>query len=187
VPTLPQVPASAGSRGDKAGTYRSPSKLASVLRAIRGTLTTAILGRIEPRRDALIGTPSARDWAFESQGKQQPCLPLTTRRVGGPPAVPRQMSHDRLILRTSGGQVDPAAAARRIEPVQICMKRASDVSSPPHRRGSHLRLALKLALKHPHHGWLSGNAAVLKTGSGRQGHSWVRIPPPPLIQPNPHV
>jgi hypothetical protein len=23
-------------------------------------------------------------------------------------------------------------------------------------------------------------AAVLKTGSGRQGHSWVRIPPPPL-------
>ena len=24
-------------------------------------------------------------------------------------------------------------------------------------------------------------AAVLKTGSGRQGHSWVRIPPPPLM------
>src|SRR5439155_12275386 len=23
----------------------------------------------------------------------------------------------------------------------------------------------------------------LKTGSGRQGHSWVRIPPPPLIEP----
>src|SRR6185437_1692458 len=28
--------------------------------------------------------------------------------------------------------------------------------------------------------WLSQTSAVLKTGSGRQGHSWVRIPPPPL-------
>jgi hypothetical protein len=29
------------------------------------------------------------------------------------------------------------------------------------------------------------NAPVLKTGSGRQGHSWVRIPPPPLREPKP--
>ena len=28
------------------------------------------------------------------------------------------------------------------------------------------------------------NAPVLKTGNGRQGHSWVRIPPPPLREPN---
>ena len=28
------------------------------------------------------------------------------------------------------------------------------------------------------------NAPVLKTGSGGQRHSWVRIPPPPLIEPN---
>src|SRR5438477_8868275 len=27
------------------------------------------------------------------------------------------------------------------------------------------------------------NAPVLKTGSGRQGHSWVRIPPPPFTEP----
>ena len=26
------------------------------------------------------------------------------------------------------------------------------------------------------------NAPVLKTGNGRQGHSWVRIPPPPLAR-----
>jgi hypothetical protein len=32
-------------------------------------------------------------------------------------------------------------------------------------------------------GW-SQTRPALKTGSGRQGHSWVRIPPPPLKEPD---
>ena len=30
---------------------------------------------------------------------------------------------------------------------------------------------------------MSQSGPVLKTGNGRQGHSWVRIPPPPLTEP----
>ena len=36
----------------------------------------------------------------------------------------------------------------------------------------------------PQSSWLSRITTVLKTGNGRQGHSWVRIPPPPCIGPN---
>ena len=49
-----------------------------------------------------------------------------------------------------------------------------------HPQGGRARGRRSCSIRSP-----SQTDAVLTTGSGRQGHSWVRIPPPPLTDPKP--
>src|SRR6476661_924630 len=56
----------------------------------------------------------------------------------------------------------------------------------PRARRRVFRLAATVTQRVTHHPQSSSQSqicTVLKTGSGRQGHSWVRIPSPPLVEP----
>ncbi len=95
-------------------------------------------------------------------------------------AVLRARHAEKCTIRTSY-----SASVRTGEADESCSKGAGGegVLGFPHRGSGGLGAAEDGVFQDRPAGAVTFIAPVLKTGSGRQGHSWVRIPPPPLLEP----